>query len=150
MINPRFLPLSLLFIAAIQLLLGAWMAVSPTNFYESIATFGADNDHFIRDLSTYYIASGLALLVSAARPSWRAPVLFLVTIQYFLHMLNHLLDINDSDSIFLGLFNFFSVAVLTALLAVLLKVAYSEEKKAAKKQAPITSETGRTPSKPKS
>ena len=133
MISPRFLPLSLFLLAALQLVLGAWMAISPTNFYESIGTFGVDNDHFIRDLSTYNIAMGLALLVAAVRTSWRVPILFLVTIQYFLHLLNHILDINDADSIFLGLFTFFVVAALTVLLAALLRLAYSEEKKAAEK-----------------
>ena len=80
------------------------MAVSPTNFYESIATFGADNDHFIRDLSTYNIAMGLALLVSVVKMSWRVPILFLVAVQYLLHALNHLLDINDADTIFMVTF----------------------------------------------
>ncbi len=133
MISPRIIPLSLFLLAAMQLVLGAWMAISPTNFYESIATFGTDNDHLIRDLSTYNIAMGLALLVSAAKTSWRVPILFLVTIQYFLHLLNHILDINDADSIFLGLFTFFVLAALTILLAALLRLAYSEEKKAAEK-----------------
>lgn len=135
MISPRFLPISLLFLAAIQLVLGVWMAVSPTNFYESIATYGTDNDHFIRDLSTYNIAMGLALLVSVVRTGWRVPILFLVTIQYFLHTLNHALDINDAHPIFLGLLNFFLVAALTIFLFTLLRLARSEEKKAADKEA---------------
>ena len=133
MISPRVLPLALLLLAAIQLVLGVWMAVSPTNFYESIATFGVDNDHFIRDLSTYNIAMGLALLVSVVKTSWRVPILFLVAVQYLLHALNHLLDINDADTIFMGLFTFFVVAALTILVAALLRLAYSEEKKAAEK-----------------
>lgn len=109
------------------------MAVSPTNFYESIATFGTNNDHFIRDLSTYNIAMGLALLVSVVKMSWRVPILFLVAVQYLLHALNHLLDINDADTIFMGLFAFFSIAALTILVIALLQLARSEEKKAAEK-----------------
>ncbi len=150
MISPKFLPLSLLLLAALQLLVGAWMAISPTNFYESIATFGADNDHFIRDLSTYNIAMGIALLVSAAKSSWRVPILFLVTIQYFLHLLNHILDINDADSIFLGLFTFFIVAALTILLAALLRLAYSEEKKTAEKTKAAVDKGKKATDKPKS
>jgi hypothetical protein len=58
---------------------------------------------------------GAALLLAVRRPSWRVPVLFLVTLQYALHTLNHLVDIGNTDPGWLGPFNFFSLLLLTVV-----------------------------------
>jgi hypothetical protein len=39
------------------------------------------------DLATWYLASGAAVVAAVTRPAWRVPVLFLVAVQYALHML---------------------------------------------------------------
>jgi len=44
-------------------------------------------------------------------------VLFIVTIQYALHTLNHLFDINGTDPKWQGYFDFISLLSLTVLLA---------------------------------
>jgi hypothetical protein len=56
---------------------------------------------------------GAALLLAIRRPSWRVPVLFLVTLQYALHTVNHLVDIGNTDPGWLGPFNFLSLLLLT-------------------------------------
>jgi len=109
-------------LGALQLATGLALVLVPGIFYDAVAAFGARNDHFLRDYGTYYLASGVALLLAAKRPSWRVPVLFLVTAQYALHTLNHLLDIGDSDPAWLGPFDFITLAGLTAVLGYFLHV----------------------------
>ena len=92
----------LMVLGVLQLLTGLALVIAPGAFYEAIANFGSRNDHFLRDYGTYYLATGVALLMATSRPSWRVPVLFVVTIQYGLHALNHLLDIGDSDPGWVG------------------------------------------------
>ena len=45
----------------------SWMRSRP---------FGPADHHFLRDLGTFQAGIGIALLVAAGRPSWRAPILF--------------------------------------------------------------------------
>ena len=49
--------------------------------------------------------------LAARRPSWRAPALALVGLQYALHALNHLLDVGDADPSWVGPFDLVSLAV---------------------------------------
>jgi hypothetical protein len=100
-----------------QLALGAVMAIAPGAFFDSIADYGVRNDHYVRDISTLYLALGAALVLAAGRPSWRAPVLAFAAIQYGLHAVNHLVDVGDADPGWLGPFN---LAALLAFEAVLL------------------------------
>ena len=103
-------------LGGLQLATGLALTLIPGTFYDAVAAFGVRNDHFLRDYGTYYLASGLALLLSISRPSWRVPILFVVTVQYALHALNHLVDIGNSDPGWLGLFDFITLAGLTAVL----------------------------------
>lgn len=103
-------------LGAYHLLLGGAMAVAPRRFYDDLATYGAYNDHFIRDLSTFYLALGAVLLVAAARHAWQVPLLVFAIVQYVLHVINHLVDIGDTDPGWLGAFNAISLAFVTALL----------------------------------
>jgi Domain of unknown function (DUF4345) len=98
-----------------QLLLGLFMALAPGAFFDSIATYGTRNDHYIRDVATVYLALGVAFLIAVGRPSWRVPVLDVALLQYAFHSVNHLIDIGDSDPGWIGPFNFVAL-VLTALL----------------------------------
>jgi hypothetical protein len=100
-----------------HLALAALMAFAPHAFYTDIGPFGIRNDHYIRDAATYNAALGVAFAVSVRRPSWRVPVLALTTIQFALHSLNHLVDIGRAHPVWNGYFDFFSLSVLTVLLA---------------------------------
>jgi hypothetical protein len=103
--------------AAIQLLIGALLWLTPGFFHEEIGPFGARNDHYMGDLATWYLALGALVLASVRRASWRLPVLALALVQYALHSLNHLIDIGEADPGWLGPFTFASVLLLTILLA---------------------------------
>ena len=105
---------ALFLLAIVQLLLGAFLVIAPGPFADNIAPFGSGaDDHFLRDIGTFYLAMGAALLLAVGRRSWRVPVLFLVALQYGIHTLNHLVDIADTDPGWLGPFNFVSLLLLT-------------------------------------
>jgi len=105
---------ALFLLAIVQLLLGAFLVIAPGSFADNIAPFGSGaDDHFLRDIGTFYLAMGAALLLAVGRRSWRVPVLFLVALQYGIHTLNHLVDIADTDPGWLGPFNFVSLLLLT-------------------------------------
>ena len=110
-----------------HLALGATMALSPRGFFDSIATYGAYNDHYIRDTSTFYLALGAVMLVAAARSSWQVPVLAFATLEYLLHVVNHLWDIGDSDPGWIGPFNAVTLALVGVLLLWLLRTAARRE-----------------------
>ena len=112
---------ALLALGLTQLGLGAFMALAPGTFFDTIADYGTRNDHYLRDLATSYLALGVVLMVASDRRSWRAPVLAFAVIQYGLHTLNHLLDIGDADPGWIGPFNFVSLAVFTALFVYVLR-----------------------------
>jgi hypothetical protein len=107
---------ALFLLAAVSLLIGAFMAVAPGTFVDEIAPFGGGaDDHFLRDLATYQLAVGVALLLAVQRPSWRVPVLFLSFLQGMLHSINHLVDIGDTDPGWLGPFDFVTILLLTVI-----------------------------------
>ena len=102
--------------AILQLGLALLMAASPHEFYTAVGPFGAFNGHYIRDLATYYAATGVGLLVAIRHISWRVPMLALMTIQYALHSVNHLIDIGKAHPAWNGYFDFFSLAAAAVLL----------------------------------
>jgi hypothetical protein len=104
-----------------HLLLGAAMVVAPRTFFDDVATYGAFNDHYIRDVATFYVALGAVLLVAVAKTSWQTPLLAFATIQYALHVLNHLWDISDTDPGWLGPANALSLALIGVVLFWLLR-----------------------------
>src|SRR3954468_18821004 len=80
-------------LAGVQLVIGLSQVLAPGSFYDAVANFGPRNDHFLRDVASYYLASAVALAISASsRPAWRAPVLALVGVQYVLHAIGHVFD----------------------------------------------------------
>jgi hypothetical protein len=103
--------------AALQLGLALLMAVGPHEFYTAVGPFGAYNGHYIRDLSTFYAATGIGLLLAIRHASWRVPMLALMTVQYGLHSVNHLIDIGKAHPAWNGYFDFVSLAAATLLLA---------------------------------
>jgi len=112
--------------ATVELALAVFMAASPHRFYTAIGPFGAFNAHYVRDVATFEGALGVALLVSLGHPPWRVPVLAVTTIQFALHSINHLLDIERAEPAWTGYFDFISLAASTALLLWLLLRARSQ------------------------
>jgi hypothetical protein len=108
-------------LGAFHLLLGAAMVAAPRTFFDDVATFGAFNDHYIRDVASFYLALGVVLLVAVARTSWQAPLLAFATLQYVLHVLNHLWDVSDTDPGWLGPATAAALALIAALLFWLLR-----------------------------
>jgi UPF0716 family protein affecting phage T7 exclusion len=104
---------ALVLLAGVQLVLGAFLAIAPGTFIDTIAPYGDAEHHFLRDLATFYLAMGVALLLAVRRPAWRVPVLFLIALQYAIHTINHLIDIGGTDPGWLGPFNFLALAFLT-------------------------------------
>jgi hypothetical protein len=132
--------------AAYHLALAALMAFAPHYFFTNIGPFGIRNDHYTRDLATYNAAIGAGLLVAVRRRSWRVPLLAVVTLQFALHSLNHLIDIDAAHPSWNGYFDFFSLAIATVVLAWLWKLA---ARMANDPLDPLTEDTpqaGRSPS----
>lgn len=102
-------------LGASQIALFAWMVISPSSFFDAIASFGPQNDHYVRDAAMFPLAIGIGLLVSARRPSWRVPSLAIAAVWYLAHAINHLIDIGDADPGWIGPFDFV-VILLTGLL----------------------------------
>jgi len=113
----------LLALAGVQLVTGLWLAIAPGAFYRAIADFGPRNEHDLRDMAAFYVASAVVLGVAAGRPSWRAPALALVGLQFGLHALNHLVDIGDSDPSWIGPFDLLSLLAGTVLIWALYRAA---------------------------
>jgi hypothetical protein len=110
-------------LAVYHLLLGLFMAVAPGAFYDALGAFPPENHHYIRDVATFYLAFGVALGVAVRRPSWRLPVLGLVHVQYWFHQVNHPVDVGKAETDPKGWAALVSLAVLTGLVAVLLRRA---------------------------
>lgn len=114
--------------AVYHLLVGAFMAIAPHAFYTDVGPFGSVNAHYIRDVASYNGALAFAFAVSVRRPSWRVPVLAFTTVQFVLHSINHLVDIDRAHPAWNGYFDFFSLAALSVLLAWLWRKAAVEER----------------------
>jgi hypothetical protein len=102
--------------ALVNLAIAAMLVFAPHAFFEDVGPYGAQNDHYMRDLATFYAASGIVGLIAARRSSWRTPVLWLLAIEYGLHAINHLIDIDAAHSSWLGPANFASLAIATVAL----------------------------------
>ena len=103
--------------------LAIFMAAAPGAFHSSIGPFGSTNDHYLRDVATFSAALGAGALIAVRVPSWRVPVLAVTVIQFALHSVNHLVDIDKADPAWIGYFDFFALALATAQLAWLLAIA---------------------------
>jgi hypothetical protein len=114
----------LLIVAVYHLVLGAVMFFAPGAFYDSLGKFPPENHHYIKDVSTFYIALGVAVYVSVRRRTWRVPLLVFATLEYAIHAINHLVDVSKAASDFTGWFDFFSLALITLILAAIATFAW--------------------------
>jgi hypothetical protein len=115
-------------LAAVQLVNGLLLAAAPGRFYDAIADFGPRNDHDLRDMAAFYLASALVLALAASRPSWRAPVLALVGLQFALHALNHLLDVGGAHPGWVGPLDLATLALGAAVIGAMLRAALRAER----------------------
>jgi hypothetical protein len=104
-------------LAAYNLGLALFMTIAPHAFFTSIGPFEELNRHYIRDVATYSAAMGFGFVVALSRPSWRAPVLAISTVQFGLHTVNHLVDATSAHPEWTGWFDFVSLLASTVLLA---------------------------------
>ena len=109
-----------------QLAIGIWLAIDPDSFVDNVAPFGPADTHFLRDIATFQIGIGVALLAAVGRPTWRVPVLFAALAQTALHAINHLFDIGETDPSWQGPFNFVSLLLLALAFAYLMREAARE------------------------
>jgi hypothetical protein len=109
--------------ALYELALAVLMAAFPHFFYANVGPFGSRNDHYIRDTATFSAALGVGLAVSIRARSWRVPMLAITTIQFALHSVNHLVDIERAHPAWNGYFDFFALAAATILVGALLRLA---------------------------
>jgi hypothetical protein len=107
--------------AAVQVLIGALLWLTPDFFHDEIGPYGTRNDHYMGDLATWSLALGITAAVAVRRSSWRVPVLALAFIQYALHSLNHLIDVSEADPEWLGPANLVSLVLATVLLGWMLR-----------------------------
>lgn len=128
--SPRLLDLGLAVFAVLYLAEALFMTISPHAFYESIGGFDAYNPHYLRDVATFSAALGAGLAVAVTRPAWRVPMLAVSTLQYGLHSVNHLVDIDIAHPRWTGFFDFFSLLLATLALAWLLRTAIVCERSA--------------------
>ena len=93
-----------------QLLPGLLAFLAPAAFYDLLAPFPPENHHILRDVGSWQIALGLGALVAIRVPSFRVPMLGLLTLQLTLHAISHLIDIDDADPSWLGPAEFVALA----------------------------------------
>jgi predicted anti-sigma-YlaC factor YlaD len=102
-----------------QLLIGAWAFAAPGSFYDLAATYPPENDHFLKDIGSWNVALGLAAVIAARTPSWRAGMLAVLAIQYGLHAASHAIDLDQAESRSAGIVTLVIQIVAAGLLAAL-------------------------------
>ncbi len=107
-------------IAGAHVALAVWPFFFPHSFYTTIGAFSTYNPHYERDTATFYFAFAVGASVAARRPSWRVPVLAMITVQYLIHTINHGIDVNNANNSWAGLFDLVSLGLATMQFALLL------------------------------
>jgi hypothetical protein len=120
---PPPLKVAVVALAGASLAIGAWQTVSPRSFYDAIGPFGAFNAHYVRDYASWSLAYGLVLLVALRRPSWAVPLITVGLAQMALHTLNHVLDADEADPAWIGVFDAVALGLTAAALVLVLRVA---------------------------
>jgi hypothetical protein len=98
----RWIRLGITVLAFVQIAVGLWQMVAPGSFYDAVGGFGPRNDHYVRDVATFTLALGVALLIAVGRRSWRVPVLFVGAVQSVLHVANHVHDAGHAQPSWVG------------------------------------------------
>ena len=99
-----------------QLATGLFALLAPGAFYDALAGYPPQNDHFVMDVGSWQIALGAIALYGARRPGWRTPLLGFLALQYWLHFVPHVLDVGDSDPSWQGPFAVVALGLAALLL----------------------------------
>jgi hypothetical protein len=118
--------IGLLVLALSQLALALWMVADPGGFFDQVGAFGAQNDHYIRDVATWSAALGVTALIAVWQPAWQLPVLVFAAVQFTLHAINHIADAGDAVGSTDGAFDAISLALGAVLLGALAWLAARE------------------------
>ena len=112
--------IALIAVGALYLVVGVLAFLVPGTFYEELAAYPPENQHFIRDIGTWNVALGIAAIYASGRVAWQKPMLWIVTVQYALHTISHLIDVGDTDpewQSWVALITFAAGTVVLAALA---------------------------------
>jgi predicted anti-sigma-YlaC factor YlaD len=109
----------LLVSAVTQLAVGVWTFVSPGSFYDVLATYPPENDHFLKDVGAWNIALGLAALIAARTPSWQRGMLGVLAVLYTLHAVSHAIDLDQADPESVGVVTLVALIAASAVFVVL-------------------------------
>ena len=104
----------------VSVLIGVFQVVDPAGFVHDIGPYGATNEHYVRDLSTWSLSFGAVLVLGASRPAWHVPLLTLAVLQGALHLVNHLADVDAADPASMGIVNAVALAIVLGVLLWLL------------------------------
>ena len=138
LVADRALTAGLAAFALYHLALAVFMAVAPHAFYKAVGPFDAYNSHYIRDTATFNAALAVGFAIAVRRDSWRVPVLAVTTLQFALHSINHLVDIDAAHPAWKGYFDFAALAASTFLVAGLLWLAVADARAGAGEQPTST------------
>ncbi len=116
-LDERTLKLAVVALGAFHLFEGGWQLIAPGSFFDEVGRYGVENTHYVGDVGAFVAAYGIALLLAAGRPSWRAPLLAAGALSYGLHALNHLFDIDEARSDARGIADTVLLAIGAGLLA---------------------------------
>ena len=97
--------------------LSLFMLVTPGAFFDAIGPFGERNDHYTRDAATFQLALGALAIVAARRPVLRTVTIGVLALQFLLHLVNHLVDLDDAVPRSVGVVDAVGLALGLALLA---------------------------------
>ena len=113
----RYLGPIVLFFGIYQLAQGLFMVVDPQTFFDEVGPWAPYNEHYIGDNATWSLALGASFVVAWRSPAWRVPLLAFAALQFGLHAINHLIDINEAQDDGIAVFDFVALVVVTLGLA---------------------------------
>ena len=122
-LHERTLRIAVGALGAFHIVEGLWQLLAPGSFYARIGTYGLENTHYVGDVGAFVLAFGIALVLAVGRPSWRAPLLYLGSLWYGFHAINHLFDVDEARSTARGAIDTILLALATGLLAWLASAA---------------------------
>ena len=106
-------------VGVLQLATGLLAFFAPGAFYDLIASYPPENDHFLKDLGSWNLALGAIALYGARRADWRLPLLGFLALQYGVHAISHVIDVDQADPQWQGTFGLVGQVFGTAVLAAL-------------------------------
>jgi hypothetical protein len=135
-VSEQALRISVAAVAAVNLAIGLWAGIAPGSFYDQVATYGAENGHFLGDIASAYLGIGIALAIAVSRPSWRVPALAATALFWAIHALNHLGDVDEASSDAKGVTDTILIALGAAAIGYLAWAASRGQRKEVRRPPP--------------